>query len=260
MSNPATKTNKRNNTSMVMAARARGRWVWFLYALHRAMFILSRGRAGLHAYQICAQPIDPVRYATLRDDPSAVVQTVAPGNPVLAHFPRPSEVLARRFAEGASCHTILVKDEFAGYLWLSRNAHDEDEVRCRYLLPMTEPSVWDFDVFIAPRFRAGRGLARLWKAVSAELFAQGVLWSYSRISLFNQASIQAHERLGALPVAIGLFVHLGPLQLSIISKAPYLHVGIRHNHRPVLKLPIPVDTSIANKCASGATRTTNSAL
>ena len=252
MSNQATKTSARTQPSLVMSARARGRWVWLLYAVHRVMSILSGGRAGLQAYQFCAQPIDPVRHRSLRDDPNTMVQTVTPGSPLLEHFPRPPDVLAQRFAECASCHAIIVKGEFAGYLWLSRDAHDEDEVRCRYLLPMTAPSVWDFDVYIAPRFRAGRGLARLWKAVSAELYTQGVRWSYSRISLFNLASVQAHERLGALPVATGLFVHIGPLQLSIISKAPYLHVGVRPKHRPVLKLPMPAAAAASGKRPSGA--------
>ena len=217
--------------------------------MHRALQKLSGGRAALHIYLFCAQPTAQVALAKLRDDPQTVVVPVQAGDELTAHFPRPAAVVAQRFARGARCFTVLVKNRFAGHLWLVREAYEEDEVRCRYQLPRTPSSVWDFDVYIAPEFRAGRTMARLWKTSSARLQEEGVAWTFSRISLYNAASIQSHERLGAVQVATGTFAVVGPLQLALFSAAPYVHVSWRRGNRPVLNLPAPGQGSQADDAA-----------
>lgn len=225
--------------STPMSRRAQGWMAKLLYLAHRTLQRLSRGRAGLQVYIFCAQPTQQVELDKMRADPNTVVVPVSADSPLIAAFPRPAETIAARFAFGATCYAILVKECFAGYLWLARGAYEEDEVRCRYVLPVLPLSVWDFDVYIEPAFRASRIMARLWKDGSAWLREGGVHWSFSRISLFNAASIQSHERLGALYVATGVFAVLGTIQLALLSTRPYIHLGWRHDHRPVLNLSTP---------------------
>lgn len=222
-----------------MSARAHGQAALFLYRLHRVMEKLSGGRSKLCVYLFCAQPVGNGAFTSLRDDPNTVVQPVGMGSTVVQSFPRPPEVVRQRFERGSGCYAATVRNEFAGHLWTARGGFDEDEVRCRYELPSDGQGVWDYDVYVEPRFRAGRTLGRLWKAVDVALGAEGVRWSFSRISLFNPASVQAHERLGAVHLATGIFAVLGPVQLSLFSKAPFIHFGVRSGQRPRLRLTPP---------------------
>lgn len=222
-----------------MARHARGPLARVLYVAHRILQRLTGGRAALHAYLLCAQPIGAGAYDALRADAHSVVRRAGPGDPLLGGLPRPPEALARRFAAGTECHAISVKGEFAGCIWLARGAYDEDEVRCRYELAEPQRSVWDFDVYVVPRFRAGRTLGRLWKAVDGALQAEGVQWTCSRISLYNLASVQAHERLGARHLGLGCFLLLGPLQVALLSCAPYVHLSWGAGSIPRVRLEPP---------------------
>jgi hypothetical protein len=244
----AVKSTTPARETMPMSAWASSPWAKYLYWFGRLLDKLTFGHARLHIYLFCAQPIGSGAFAAMRDDPNTVVQPVPPDSPLVAHFIRPPEVIRHRFAAGTTCYAATVKGEFAGHIWLASGFFDEDEVRCRYVFPANQPIVWDYDVYIEPRYRLGRTLGRLWKGVDAALDAQGIHWSVSRISLFNAASIQTHERLGAVYLTTGVFVVIGPLQLSIFSQAPYLHVGVRPAHRPALtlqppKILTPVDTT-----------------
>lgn len=217
-----------------LAASARAQW---LYRTHRLLQIVSGSRAGLYVYLFCAQPTESRTLAEVRDDPRTRIMSIGPEDPLLQFFPRPQAVLARRFADGSCCHAVLVKDQFAGHIWLARGHYDEDEVRCRYVLP-GPTTVWDYDVFIAPPFRATRAMARLWKGVSSALRMEGVMWTYSRISLFNAASVQTHEQLGARQLCTAAFLALGPLQAALFTRPTRLRFALgRSAAPPVLELP-----------------------
>lgn len=223
-----------------MSRRARSTGTRVLYALHRALQRLSGGRAALHTYLFCAQPVQAGASAALRPDPRSEIRLAGPGDPLLAALPRPPETVARRFAAGARCHAISVGGEFAGCIWIARGHYDEDEVRCRYLLTDPARCVWDYDVYVAPKYRSGRTMGRLWQAVSTALSADGIDWTCSRISLYNLASIQSHERLGARPLQTGCFLVLGRLQLAMLSAAPFVALSLRDEQAPVLRIGPPV--------------------
>ncbi len=231
-----------------VAQSRRARW---LYYGHRLLQRLSGGRAGVYDYLIVAQPIGARGGPSLRQDPRTVVREIDPHDSIVAAFPRPAQVNRKRFDAGARCHVVSVSDTFAGHLWLAENGHDEDEVRCRFVLPQRPRCCWDFDVYIEPRFRAGRVMARLWQAVDRGLAADGFDWTLSRIARLNQASLLAHERLGAVPVASASFLIVGPLQIMIASCAPWLHVGIAMTQRPTLLLPAPPERLPLPQGASG---------
>jgi hypothetical protein len=220
-------------------AAERGWGLTALYALHRALQAASAGRARLVPYALVAQPIGCGVYAALRNDPATVVRVASPGDALSAAFPRPAAVNQQRWARGATCHVVTVKDSFAGTLWTVRGRYDEDEVRCEFVLADAQRCVWDFDVYVEPRFRLGRTLGRLWKAVDAQLAAEGVQWSFSRISLFNPASLSSHARLGARTTGHAVFLVLGPVQLAWSSLAPHWHLSTAAASRPQLRLAAP---------------------
>lgn len=222
-----------------LSQRARGPAAKLLYAVHRVLQRLSGGRAALHAYMFCAQPVDAVAMPAMRPDPHSAVRLARPGDALLAALPRPPQAIARRFAAGASCHAISVKGEFAGCIWIARGHYDEDEVRCRYLLADPVRCVWDFDVYVSPRFRNGRTMGRLWQAVGATLTAEQVRWTCSRISLYNLPSVQSHERLGARLLQTGFFLVLGRMQVAFLSTAPYVALSWHDGQAPVLRLGAP---------------------
>jgi hypothetical protein len=210
-----------------------------LYVLDRLLRRLSGGLVRVVAYALYAQPIGAATRANVRDDASTVVRKVAPSDPVTAAFPRPAQVIRRRFASGSCCYVAKVKDEFAGFIWISRGRYEEDEVRCSYVLSAPKLSAWDFDVYVEPGLRLSRTLARLWKHVDAALAADGVKWSFSRISVFNNASVSAHQRLGAVKVGRASFILLGPLQLSLLSSRPFVHLSARAGRGPRIHLYPP---------------------
>jgi hypothetical protein len=210
-----------------------------LYVLDRLLRRLSGGFVRVVAYALYAQPIGAATRASVRDDAHTTVSKVAPSDLVIAAFPRPAEVIRRRFAGGSCCYVAQVKDKFAGFIWISRDRYEEDEVRCLYVLSVPDVSAWDFDVYVEPTLRLGRTLARLWKHVDASLAADGIKWSFSRISIFNTASVRAHQRLGAVKVGRASFLLLGPLQLALLSSRPFVHLSARPGHGPRIHLHPP---------------------
>jgi hypothetical protein len=210
-----------------------------LFVLHRMLERLTGGWARIVPYALYAQPIGRGKFSDVREDPVTVVSTVGMDSPLIELFPRPRAVIRQRYAGGAECHVALVKGEFAGYIWIRNGYYDEDEVRCKYLLAEPETTVWDFDVYVAQRYRFGRTLARLWKAVDRQLAARGVTWSFSRISLFNRGSIGAHERLDAVRLGHALFIVLGPVQCAWLPSAPFVHLSLNERSRPEIQLRAP---------------------
>jgi len=220
-----------------MAAES-GASIACLYLLHRLLLALRLGRVV--PYALVAQPIGADVYRATRDDPSTLVRRVGAEDPMALRFPRPPQVNAARWAAGADCHVCEVKNDFAGTIWIQRGAYDEDEVRCRFELVAPETSVWDFDVYVEPRYRVGRTMARMWKAVDRELAAQGIRWSFSRISLFNGASLRAHARLAAVIVGRAIFVQIGPLQLAWCKgTGPAWHASLPGSTGPTVRLDAP---------------------
>lgn len=209
-----------------------------LYALHRALQSFSGGRAAIVPYVLVAQPIGNPALADVKPDPSTVVRRISADDPVVADFPRPAAVVAKRFAEGSECHVAWVKGQFAGHIWIARGRYAEDEVRCIYEIGEPATAVWDYDVYIEPRLRLGRTMARLWKAVDDDLAARGARWSFSRINRFNAASMRSHLRLGAVELGRVVFVVLGPLELRLPGRkslgAQWLRTGLGRGSRVVL--------------------------
>lgn len=213
-----------------------------LYLAGRVLEAASARRLRIVKYYLVAQPIGRPDAKPMRADSATEIATVAADDPLALAFPRPAEIIARRYANGACCTAARLRGEFAGFIWTQRGRYEEDELRCSYVLERPELSVWDFDVYVEPRFRIGRTMARLWSHVDAELAATGVRWSFSRISAFNPGSRSSHARLGAVDCGSALFLLAGPLQLALLPAWPYVHLSANPARAPVLRLSPPALT------------------
>ncbi|TVT56267.1 MAG: GNAT family N-acetyltransferase [Azoarcus sp. PHD] len=207
-----------------------------LYLTHRALLAASGGKAKFVRYFLVAQPVPGRAADRVRASASSTTGLIAPDDPITAVFPRPQEVIAKRFADGDQCIVANSGKRFAGFIWIARNHYSEDEVRCLYHLENPRTTAWDYDVYVEPDFRIGRTFARLWDTANKHLSSDGVEWSISRISAFNPASLQAHRRLGIQTLCTANFLCLGSFQLMIASTRPYLHVSLTPNSRPTLSL------------------------
>jgi len=209
-----------------------------LYLVDRLLVTASGGRARLYKYHLVAQPLNASGVAPLRADAKLLIEEAHPGHALSGHFPRPAEVIRQRFEQGARCLVARSGDTFAGYLWWRNGHYEEDEVRCQFVLAEPNCSVWDFDVYVEPRYRLGRTMARLWDEATRRWYAKGARWSFSRISGFNASSMASHARLGLRPVGSAVFIVIGRWQLSMFSMQPFVHIGLAGH--PVLRLHVPV--------------------
>lgn len=210
-----------------------------LYLLARVLSRISGNRIRLIRYLLMAQPVPDAAATNNRLTSSSSIREVKADDPVVAQFPRPSHVIAKRFADGATCLVAEIKGRFAGFIWLAHGGYDEDEVRCRYEFTRPEISVWDYDVYVEPQFRLGRTFMRLWDAANSKLAARGIAWSFSRISTFNPNSLAVHRRMGACRLFSATFLSLGPIQITFAGARPIVYIGLSNKAMPTLKLPPP---------------------
>ena len=204
------------------------------YLLGRAMQAASGGRCFLVRYYLVAQPIPDPFVPVCRPSENDRVVEIDRLNPIVKTFPRPSTVIQARFDRGLVCLAAISRQTFSGFLWFARGAYDEDEVHCRFVLANPDTMVWDFDVYVEPQFRLGRTFARLWDAANEQFSSSGIQWSISRISAFNQQSLQSHQRLGIRRLNTLTFFCLGGLQIAFMSCAPYLNICTKVLNRPVV--------------------------
>lgn len=210
-----------------------------LYAVHRLLERASAGRLRIVKYLIVAQPVSNGSDERLRADPGICIECMVADHPLVQSLPRPAAVIAKRYRDGAVCLAATRSGVFAGSLWWQRGSYEEDEVRC--LFALTEPvlAVWDFDVYVAPQFRLGRMMARLWQHANRMLYDDGVRWSFSRISAFNPASLAAHSRLGIVRLSSAVFLVAGSFQVALFTQRPFVHLSWHAADRPVLRLSVP---------------------
>ncbi|MCG5524340.1 N-acetyltransferase [Ectothiorhodospira haloalkaliphila] len=149
---------------------------------------------------------------------------------------RAEGIIDKRFDLGCRCLVATVGDEFAGFLWFAATDYDEDEVRCKFVPEPQDLCVWDFDVYVSPKYRLSPVFLRLWQDAQQLLYIEGYRFSCSRISTYNTSSILAHERLGATRQATALFICAGQFQLTLSSGKPRFHCSFSDESVPTLKV------------------------
>lgn len=227
-----------------------------LLLVARFFQITTGNRIRLVRYYVVAQPVPPGGETRPRGSSArSTTELIERSNPIVGQFPRPPEIISARFNAGHLCFTTAIADRFAGYLWLARTGYDEDEVRCRYEFGRPELSAWDFDVYVAPEFRASRAFVRLWDAANHYMDAAGVHWTFSRISAFSKRSLRSHAKLRMQTLFSATFLCVGRLQISLFGKAPHVHVSLSERTRPVLTLAPPPEAAHTSSMNSGPAKT-----
>lgn len=202
--------------------------------LHRHLSSMSRGRAGLHLYRLVAQPVpDEPLLPPGRGQRIAVRPITAEESEALT-FPRPRSVIRQRFRDGGQCLGAFRDDRLIGFLWLHWGTYQEDEVRCLFRPEPADTTAWDYDVWVDPAFRFSPAFAKLWDEAFTRLRSAGVTWTMSRVAAGNAGSLGAHGRLKARAVGSALFVRAGPLQLTVATARPWLHLAAGRRRQPTL--------------------------
>ncbi len=200
------------------------------FAVHRLLGRASGGSCGLFWYQFYRQPVGD--QLLVKEDPGLNFLWLDHHEAILEEIPRPVANLRARFEQDVKSLVVLKRGELIACAWFGFGRFWEDEVRCIYRMPAA--AVWDFDVYVVPRYRLGRTFARTWQAANTLLVKAGITHSFSRISAYNRHSVLSHQRLGAAQVGTALFLRLGALQLMCGNIAPYVSFTISVDRAPEL--------------------------
>ena len=204
------------------------------YYTHRALEIISFGKARIIRYYIFAQPVQTKELLPKSRGKNIEIKFINQWDNDFLQFPRPKEVIENHLKQEASCFVAKKGSRVIGFLWLVKNAYEEDEVRCRFLLQPKDKVMWDFDVYINPEERIGFAFLKLWDAANTYMRNNNSQWSLSRISSFNQKSLASHSKLGAVIIASATFLCVGKLQASFFSTAPFINISLNTKTRPTL--------------------------
>jgi len=210
-----------------------------LYKLSRILALISGRRCRIVKYYLVAQPVAAEPLVSPARGQDFRIERVEAQDPLTTQFPRPPDVIRRRYAAGAICFAASKQGRLIGFIWLKHDVYEEDEVRCSFLPMPSKEAVWDFDVYVDPAFRLGRAFLRLWDGAYAYLRTQGISWTMSRISSFNNASLTSHQRLGAVRLGQATFLCFGSWQLSFSSLTPGFHLSRDVSDAPKLPLLAP---------------------
>lgn len=174
------------------------------YYAHRLLAGLGMGR--VHRYLFVRQPVDGLPLPVKGFEVCAMTAN----DPILPVIEPDPAIRQWRLEQGAICIVAFHKGDPAAHLWYVRHQFDEDEVRARYRVGTA--SIWDLGLEVRPRYRSGRAFAALWAGAASFWRAEGISMSFSRISDYNQTSLQPHLRMGAAIIGSALFVSIGKRQ------------------------------------------------
>jgi hypothetical protein len=208
-----------------------------LYGIHRTLQTLHPS-CSLKSYYIVAQPVSPQPLLPGSRGASVAVRFADPGDVVLGLMGRSPEEIAARFASPGVCIVAEKNERMVGFLWLLLGRYREPDDHCTFIIDSPH-AAWDLDVFVEPALRLSPVFARLWSEANLWLRARGIEWTLSRISCYNERSLQSHARLGSIKLGRMTFLKLGPLQTMFSSVPPYVHGNIGNGAGPVIRLQPP---------------------
>jgi len=206
-----------------------------LYLLDQGMRRISP-RFGLRVYEFMMQPIGGTLPLTANLSKNLSVRSIVEGDPEVGAMPARDDIKAQRFSGGAQCLGVYRKGELLGYLWYSKGRHQEDEVRCDYELSENAISVVDFDLYVLPKYRMGIGFLGVWHGANVTLAAQGIQYTFSRMTRFNLPSRRAHARLGSRCIGRAVFLQAWCVEFMFGTLAPFFGATFTARQRLTLRL------------------------
>lgn len=210
-----------------------------LYSVNRILGVFGVG--AIYHYVIVAQPISEIRRLPAQRGRNIETQWLACDDPSLRFLPRPQRVIKSRFEQGSRCLGAYLENKLVGCLWYVERRYREDEVRCDFVFSKHDNCVWDFDVYVDPKYRVGYVFLKLWDDANEALYQSGFRWSLSRISAFNLASVRSHARLDAHVIGGATFLVLGSRQWcwsTFLSGVDYNACTERHT---LLDIDVPAE-------------------
>jgi hypothetical protein len=203
-------------------------------AMSRLLVLLSAGRCEFIRFYVFCQPLAQQIFPQRRRPATIAVRRIEAGDAVLTQFPRPAEQIAQRFADGSQCFVAESDGGMLGFMWVHQGVFLDTEVGVRFQTRPQEQTCWDFDVFVSPANRGGLVFFRLWEGACAQLVAQGVRWSVSRVFAHNEDSIRSHARLGAKAIASAVQLRFGSRTVTMADRAPRFHISRGTRCAPLL--------------------------
>jgi len=212
-----------------------GFFAGLFYSVDRVLQQISPN-LRLYVYELLAQPIPDKPLLPARLSKSLEMREIKAGDREIAQMPARPDIKELRFKQNAICLGAYQKGHFIGHIWFCFHEYEEDEVRCTFVLPEGNRSVFDFDLYVFPEYRMGLGFAGIWNGANEFLRSRGVVVSYSRLTRFNLASRRAHQQLGARCAARMLVLRAWQAELTIATVSPYVHLSLRAGNRARVKL------------------------
>ncbi|MCL4720512.1 MAG: hypothetical protein KJ041_00865 [Gammaproteobacteria bacterium] len=204
-----------------------------VYVVDRLLQVLSPA-CRVYLYELMAQPVPDGPLLPERRIRDLEFREIHAGDPDIARMPLREGIAALRFRQGAFCLGAYLRGALIGYVWFCRHAYEEDEVRCTYVLPEGNDSVFDFDLYILPERRMGIAFMAIWHGANEFLRGQGIRVSYSRMTRFNTMSRRSHRSLGARRTGGAIFLKLGRLEAMLATVPPFASLSV--TGRPRLRL------------------------
>lgn len=195
---------------------------------------------GLYWYRFYRQPLVAIE-SPARNSGTLEFAWLDQHRDILNQLPRPEQNVRIRFEQRVKCLIACKQQELVACVWFGFGEFEEDEARCTYLLPPS--AVWDFDVFVFPKYRIGRIFLKTWQQANDTLGREGYRYSLSRISAYNRRSILSHEKLGAEKVGAALFLKLGAVQLMVANLAPWVSLSWSAASAPRIDFSAVVDNA-----------------
>lgn len=210
-----------------------------LYALDRVLRGISP-HLGLFVYELMVQPITgkPMLPANLAKNLKFI--EIGRGHPDIELMPARAEIKQSRFDQGAVCLGVYRIDTLIGYVWFCFRSYEEDEVRCTYVLADPTHSVFDFDLYVFPKYRMGIGFMAIWHGASAYLHERGIKYTFSRLTRFNLASRRSHAHLGWKCAARAVFLQAWRSEMMLANVFPYIAITWAPSQRTRLLLAADV--------------------
>ena len=194
-----------------------------LYSFDRVLRKLSPS-LGLYVYEFMVQPIPEDDLLPARRLKKYSAREIKKGAPEIELMPARPDIKESRFEQGAVCLGLYNATDLVGFIWFCRERYEEDEARCTYVLPDGDPGVFDFDVYVFPKYRMGTAFVALWNVANTFLREQGVKYSYSRLTRFNLASRASHKHMGWQRLGRAVFFRMWRLEFMVATIAPYVSV------------------------------------
>ncbi|QIB64697.1 hypothetical protein [Kineobactrum salinum] len=230
-------TGSRSESRYAAFLREHGLLVGGALLVHRILSRISES-CGLYWYRFYRQPLVAID-SPARSSGTLEFVWLDQYHDILGQLPRPEHNIRLRFEQQVKCLLACKQQELVACAWFGFGEFEEDEARCTYLLPSS--AVWDFDVFVFPKYRIGRIFLKTWQQANDALGREGYRYTLSRISAYNRRSILSHEKLGAEKVGAALFLKLGSVQLMVANLAPWVSLSWSAASAPRIDFSAVVD-------------------